>query len=86
MQHLERKIHTSVTFFSKFFGFYALRQHKTSELGIQKESPEFDMNNLLEDDDADLNEELQAPQPFLVDSELEKERHRVFNFALSIFD
>ena len=49
-------------------------------------SAEFDVNNLLEDDDADLTEELQACQHFLVDSELEKGRHRVFNFAMSTFD
>ena len=44
------------------------------------------MSNLLEDDDADLKEELQACQHFLVDSELEKGRHRVFNFTMSTFD
>ena len=49
-------------------------------------STEFDMSNLPEDDDADLKEELQACQHFLVDSELEKGRHRVFNFAMSTFD
>ena len=49
-------------------------------------SAEFDVSNLLGDDDADLKEELQAFQHFLVDSELEKGRHRVFNFAMSTFD
>ena len=49
-------------------------------------APEFDVNNLLKDDDADLKAELQACQHFLVDSEFEKGKHRVFNFALSIFD
>ena len=49
-------------------------------------SAEFDVNNFLEDNDADLKEELQACQHFLVDSELEKGRHRVFNFALSTSD
>ena len=44
------------------------------------------MSNLLEDEDADLKEELQACQHFLNDSELEKGRHRVFNFAMSTFD
>ena len=86
MQHLERKIHTSVNFFKQFSGFYALRQHKTSEHGIQMKSAEFDVNNLLKDDDADLKEELQACQHFLLDSEVEKGRHRVFNFAMSTFD
>ena len=72
--------------FKEFSGFYELRQHKTSEHGIQMKSAEFDVNNLREDDDADLKEELQACQHFLVDSELEKRRHRVFNFAISTFD
>ena len=49
-------------------------------------SAEFDVNNHLEDDDADLKEELQVCQRFLVDSELEKGRHHVFNFAMSTFD
>ena len=72
--------------FEEFSGFQTLRQHKTSEHGIQMKSAEFDVNNLLEDDDADLREELQACQHFLVDSELEKGRHRVFNFAMSTSD
>ena len=58
----------------------------TNEHGIEMKSPEIDVNNLLEDDDADLKEELQACQHFLVDSELEKGRHRVFIFAMSTFD
>ena len=49
-------------------------------------SAELDVNNLLDDDDAELQEELQAFQHFLVDSELAKRRHRVFNFAMSTFD
>ena len=72
--------------FEEFSGFYALRQHKTSEHGIQIKSAEFDGNNFLEDDDADLKEELQACQHFLVDSDFERGRHRVFNFAMSTFD
>ena len=72
--------------FKEFSGFYALRQHKTSEHGNQMKSAEFDVNNLLEDNDADLKEEPQACQHFLVDSKLEKGRLRVFNFAMSTFD
>ena len=63
--------------FKEFSGVYALRQHKTNKHGLQMKSAEFDVSNLLEDDDADLKEELQACQHFLVDSELEKGRHRV---------
>ena len=58
--------------FKQFSGFYALRQHKTTEHGIQIKSAEFDVSNLLADDDADFKEELQACQHFLVDPELEK--------------
>ena len=43
--------------FQEFSGFHALRQHKTSEHGLQMKSAEFDVSNLLEDDDADLEEE-----------------------------
>ena len=57
--------------FKEFSGFYALRQHKTSEHGVQMKSPESDVNTFPEDNDADLKEELQACQHFLVDSELE---------------
>ena len=72
--------------FKELSGFYALRQHKTSEHGIQIKTAEFDVNTFLEDNDADLKEKLQACQHFLVDSELEKGRHRVFNFSMSTFD
>ena len=72
--------------FREFSGFYGLRQHKISEHGLQTKSVEVDVSNLLEDDDADLKEELQACQHFLVDSEIEEGRHRVFNFAMSAFD
>ena len=81
-----KKAHKCKICFKEFSGFYALRQHKTNEHGLQMKSAEFDVSNLLEDDDADLKEELQACQHFLVDSELEKGRHRVFNFAMSTFD
>ena len=72
--------------FKEFSGFHALRQHKTSEHGTEMKSAEFDVNNLCDGDDSDLKEELQACQHFLVDSGLEKGRHRVFNFAMSTFD
>ena len=82
----EKITHKCKICFKEFSGFYALRQHKTNKHGFQMKSPEIDVNNLLEDDHADLKEELQANQHFLVDSELEKGRHRVLNFAISIFD
>ena len=81
-----KKTHKCKICFKEFSGFYALRQHKTNEHGLQMKSAEFDVSNLLEDDDADLKEELQACQHFIVDSELEKGRHRVFNLAMSTAD
>ncbi len=72
--------------FKEFSGFYALRQHKRREHGLQMKSAALDVSNLLVDDDADLKEELQASQHFLVESELDKGRHRVFIFAMSTFD
>ena len=82
---VRKKTHKCKNCFKEFSGFYALRQHKTSEHGFQMKSAEFDVSNLFEDDDADLKEEFQACQPFLVDSELDKGRHRVFNLAISTF-
>ena len=81
-----KNTHKCKVCFKEFSGFYALRQNKASEHGLQMKSAEFDMSNLLEGDDADLKEELQACQHFLVDPELEKGRHRVFNCAMSIFE
>ena len=81
-----KSIHKCKVCFKEFSGFYALRQHKTSERRLQMKPADFDVSSLLEDDDADLKEELQACQLFLVDSELEKGRHRVFNFTMSTSD
>ena len=72
--------------FKEISGFYALRQHKTSEHGVQMKPPEFGVNNLVEDDDVDFKEELQASQHFLVHFELEKGGHRAFNFTSSSFE
>ena len=69
-----KSTHKCKNCFQDFSGFYALRQHKTSNHGIQMKSVEVDVNNVFENDDADLREELQQPcQHFLVDSELKKE-------------
>ena len=37
-------------------------------------------------DDQGLREELESCKQFLTDTEMEKRRHRVFNFAMSSFD
>ena len=54
----EKMTHSCKICFKEFSGFYALRQHKTSEHGIQMKSAEFDVNNLVEDDNPDLKGEL----------------------------
>ena len=71
----------------KFSGFYALRKHSGSQHGNSIKTSNLDMDTLLEGiDDAELKEELNACNHFLVDSELEKGRHCVFNFAMSSFN
>ena len=52
------KVTDKCKFFKDFSGFYALRQHKTSEHGTQMKSGEFDVNNFLGDEDAELKEKL----------------------------
>ena len=84
--HPLKNTHKCKSCFKEFTGFIALRQHKTSEHGLQMKSAEFDVRNLFEVNNADLKEELQACQHFFVDSELEKGRHSVFSFAMSTFD
>ena len=69
-----------------FSGFYALRQHKNTHHGLQFG---FGANNIgVEDivgdvDDQSLREEIQSCRHFLVDSEIQKGRHSVFNFAVN---
>ena len=75
--------------YAEFPGFYALRQHKNIQHGTQVG---FGANNIdVEDivgavDDQSLREELETCKHFLSDTEMEKGRHRVFNFAMSSFD
>ena len=71
---------------AEFPGFYALCQHKNTQHGTQMG---FRLNNIdVEDivgdvDDQSLREELQSCRHFLVDSEIQKGRHSVFNFAVN---
>ena len=70
---------------AEFPGFFALRQHKNTQHGKQIG---FGTSNIhVEDivgdvDDQSLREELQSCRHFLVDSEIQKGRHSVFNFAV----
>ena len=67
-------------------GFYALRQHKNTQHGTQIGfgASNIDVVDIVGDvDDQSLREELQSCRPFLVDSEIQKGRHSVFNFVVN---
>ena len=69
-----------------FPGFYALRQYKNTQHGSQIGSgaSNIDVEDKVGDvDDQSLREELQSFRHFLVDSEIQKGRHCVFNFAVN---
>ena len=74
--------HTCIECKEEFTGFYALRQHKSQVHGHTFKTSD-DSSPLLNDvDDDSLKEELRACEHFLVDSEFERGRHRVFNYAV----
>ena len=67
-------------------GIYALRQHKNTQHGTQIGwgASIIDVEDIVGDvDDPSLREELQSCRNFLVDSEIQKGRHSVFNFAVN---
>ena len=71
---------------AEFPGFYALRQHKNTQHGTQIgfRASNIDVEDIVGDvDDQSLREELQSCRHFLVDSEIQKKRHSVFNFAVN---
>ena len=70
--------------YQEFPGFYALRQHRNTQHGMKMGSGarEVDVEHIVGDvEDHALREELCSCQHFLVDSELESARHKVFNYA-----
>ena len=71
--------------YQEFPGFYALRQHRNTQRGMQigLETRNVGMEHIAGDvEDHRLREELRSCQHFLVDSELERARHKVFNYAV----
>ena len=71
---------------AEFPGFYALRQHKNSQHGTQIGfgASNSDVEDIVGDvDDQSLRDELQSCRQFLVDSEIQKGKPSVFNFALN---
>ena len=80
----------SITYKCKLYhaeypAFYALRQHKNVQHGTQIGfgASNIDVEDIVGDvDDQILREELQSCRRLLVDSEIQKGRHTVFNFAV----
>ena len=71
--------------YAEFPGFYVLRQHRNTQHGTQIGSGtrDVDVEHIVGDvEDHSLGEELRSCQHFLVDSELERARHKVFNYAV----
>ena len=76
----------------EFPSYYSLQQHRRQEQGAKQRKHSdtvADLNKILEEEGEDgekLKEELSACQHFLVDTELENGRHKVFNFQMSKLD
>ena len=69
----------------EFPGFYAVRQDRNTQHGMQIGSGtrDVDVEHIVGDvEDHSLREELRSCQRFLADSELEKSRHKVFNYSV----
>ena len=75
-----------------FPSYYSLQQHRRKEHGAKQRKPSdtvADLNKIVEEEGEDgekLKEELSACQHFLVDTEMENGRHKVFNFQMSKLD
>ena len=76
----------------EFPSFYSLQQHRRKEHGAKQRKPSdtvADLNKIVEEEREDgekLKEELSACQHFLVDTEMENGRQKVFNFQIPKLD
>ena len=76
----------------EFPSYYSLQQHRRKEHGAKQRKRSVivaDLNNIVEEEGKNgekLKEELSACQHFLVDTEMENGRHKVFNFQMSKLD
>ena len=71
--------------FQEFPGFYALRKQRITQHGMQIGSGTRNVaveHKVGDFEDHSLGEELRSCQHFLVDSEFERARHKVFNYAV----
>ena len=67
----------------EFPSYYSLQQHWRKEHGAKQRKPSVEEEG---EDGEKLKEELSACQHFLVDTEMENGRHKVFNFQMSKLD
>ena len=76
----------------EFPSYYSLQQHRRKEHGAKQRKPSdtvADLNKIVEEEGEDgekLKEELSACQHFLVNTDMENGRHKVFNFQMSKLD
>ena len=71
--------------YQSFQDFYALLQHRDTQHGLQVGSGtrDVDVEHIVGDvEDHRLRKQLRSCQHFLVDSELQRARHKVFNYAV----
>ena len=68
--------------FQDFPRFYALRQHKNTQHVLLFKTTKVDPDDIINEIDiTNLRQELRSCEPFLVDSELEPVRQKVFHYA-----
>ena len=75
--------------YQEFPRFYALRRHRNTQHGLQigSKTRDVDVEHIVgEGEDHSLREVLRSCQHFLVDYELERARHKVFNYAVETFN
>ena len=74
-------------FYQEFPVFYAIRQHENTQYGIPINTANVDPEDIINEvDGTNLEEELHYFQYFLSESELERARHKVLNYAIENFN
>ena len=71
--------------YQEFSGFHALRQHRKTQHGMQigSKTRDVDAEHIVGDVEGHkMREELRSCQHLLLDSKLERARHKVFNYAM----